>query len=117
MIGDSEIVIAAGPGRFRHHFQCIDAIGAIGVRMQNAAQILVRNQLRQILLNRESDLVLALAQLGFDEGEAECRVYLFLGSGDDLAGTMQSRRVQHEAFPRCQRCQLFKMRPRPGRMQ
>ena len=83
MIGDPEILIAALARRLRHHLQRIDAVREIGMRMQDAAQVAVRDEARQRALIARVDLVAAFAQLRRDERQAERGVDLFLASGGD----------------------------------
>ena len=69
------------------------------------------------MLQPTCDLVGALAQLRFDEGQTERGVYLFLASRDDLSAAMQARGIKAEAFARSQRLELFDMGSRSGCME
>src|SRR3954463_14941885 len=109
MIGHPEILIAAGAGCVRHDLKCVDAVRKIGVRVQDAAHILIGDKLRQSALHRQSDLVRTLAQLGRNEGQTERLVYIVLCPADNLAALMQTRGIESESFPRSEVFKLFEM--------
>jgi len=69
------------------------------------------------MLQRPRDLVAALAQLRFNERQAERRVYILLASRDDFTAAMQARGVKDEALARGQRIELFEMSGGAGRTQ
>src|ERR1700730_4347644 len=86
MIGNSEIHVASIARRLGHGAQRIDAIGQICMGVQNAADILVANQLWQLALQRPLDFALAFAQLGRNEWQPERRInILLLLRSNDLA--------------------------------
>ena len=89
MIGNSEIYVASIARRLSHGVQRIDAIGQVRMGVQNAADILVANQLRQLALQRLLDFALAFAQLGRNERQPErCIDILLLFSSDDLVSPL-----------------------------
>jgi hypothetical protein len=86
--------------------------------MQNTADVLVGDQLRQRLLAGMLDLVVALAQLGRHERQAELGIDVFLSFGShELAALPQAEVVELEAFLSCERTQGFDMVRRPGGVQ
>jgi hypothetical protein len=66
--------------------------------VQNAADILVANQLRQLALQRPLDFALAFAQLGRNERQPERRIDILLLRSNDLVSPPQPLPVEPEAF-------------------
>ena len=99
MVGDAEILIAPLPGRLRHDFKRIHPIRQVGMRMQDAAQIAIGYERRQLPLDRALDLAAAFAQLGRNEWQTKRCVDVFFASrGDHLAPAPQSLSDQAQAL-------------------
>ena len=61
MISDAEIAVSTLPRGLSHHFQRIYAIGPIGVRMQDAANICITDEPWQSFLLRYPNFTTAFA--------------------------------------------------------
>jgi hypothetical protein len=77
--------------------------------MEDAADIGVRHQLRQLSVGRQSDLVIALAQLWRDEFQAQRRVNCFLARSDNLLATSQSFLIENIILQRSDLPQLVQV--------
>src|SRR5919108_5454121 len=83
------------------------------MRMKDAANVLAVHEVRQLAGKRQSDFVLALTKLRFNERQTESAIDLLLAfARDDPSAAMQARRVQHHTFVARKRFQLVEMRVR-----
>ena len=99
MIRNSKILVAARPGGFRHRLKRVGAVGAVGMRVQNAADVFIRHERRKRAGQRARDLVRSLAKLGRNKWQAQRRVDLLLGCrGQRLAATAQTVIAERHAL-------------------
>ena len=66
MIGDGHVLVAIRPGRLRHLFYCVSAIGLDGVHMHVALKIGGSDELRKLVCGGKIDLAQVFAHLGRD---------------------------------------------------
>ena len=110
MVRDAEIFVAALARRLRHLLQRVDAVRALGVRVQDPADVPVLDQLRQVAGGRDLNLAAAFAELRLDELQTERLVDRGFGfRGDDLVSSTQTVFGDFETFDLCQLAQLIQM--------
>jgi hypothetical protein len=91
MVRDAEIFVAAFARRLRHLLQRVDAVRAVGMRVQDPANIRVGDKFRELVGSRQRNFAAAFAELGLDELQTERLVYLsFRFSGDNLLFATQT---------------------------
>ena len=93
MVGDAEILEAALARGLGHRLQRLGAVGGVGVAVQDAAQVLVGDELRQLALQRPFDLAAALAQFRLDERQAERAIDVVLLRRRSGCGPCAARRA------------------------
>ena len=76
VVGDRQVGVAALAAGLGHLLERVAAVGERGVGVQVAADVVERDQLRQLALARRLQLAAALAQLRLDVGVAEALVDL-----------------------------------------
>ena len=117
VVRDTEVVEAAFAGRFRHFIESLGAVGGVGVTVQNAAQVVVSEELRKIVLQCSFDLPTTLAQLRFDKGHTEGAVDVLLLGAFHAAALVQPVRLKPHTLPLREGPELVQMLRRPCRMQ
>src|SRR6478736_10057240 len=118
MIGNAIIFEPALASSLRHHLQRFRTVGGSGVRVEDAAEILVTDEHGKLLFRRALDLAPALTQFRRDKLQAERFVDRFLRRRRYyFFSPVQPVRPEIETFPRGVIFELLKMLRRSGRSQ
>ena len=83
VVGDGDVVVAAGDAGLGHFADGVFAVGGVRVHVHVAANVLLLDEAGQAMLFGRLDFAVVFAQLGRNPVQAEGGVDLFLsGSGD-----------------------------------
>src|SRR2546421_332426 len=89
MICDAEIDVAEALRRPGHDLQSVNTIRTVGVSVQNASNVCVSHELRELILLGQVDLAATFPQLRLDERKTERLVHILLSTGDYFSPGMQ----------------------------
>src|SRR4051794_5471081 len=90
MVGHPEILEAPLARRLCHCLEGLGPVRRFGVTVQNAVEVAVLDQLRQLALQGTFDLAVPLAQFGLDEGKPESVVDRRLAGRDETSALAES---------------------------
>src|SRR6478609_5067214 len=114
MVGDPEILETALARSFGHCLQSLGAVGGIRVAVEDPAQVLVVDELRQLALQRQLELSAPLPEFGIDEGQAEGEIDLGFVAGDKGASLLQAVGLQPHSLLGSQLLELSNVSGRAG---
>ena len=117
MIGDFDVLVAAGHRRSSHLLEGVAAVRSRCVRVQNSPEIALVHKVRQLPRFGEFDLSTALAQLRRNEGQSERGIDLQLGCGNPAVARDQAVGSKDRPSGRRSRVHLLQMGVHPRRDQ
>src|ERR1700760_4806722 len=80
MVGDTKVLIPALPGSIGHLLQRRGTVGAVGMAMQDAAEVFVCDQFRKLSRLPQLNFTATFAKLGRDERQSEGAIDVLLFS-------------------------------------
>src|SRR3954453_19055095 len=107
MVSHTKISISASTRRFGHDLKSVGAIGSVGVRMKNAANVGITYETRELVRSRKYDLTKTFPQFRLDELQTQGGVNFLLFPSNDFPAGVQACLIKRHLFLGCQFAQLW----------